>query len=610
MKARSVSKLYSTDATMKKVWLHLSEDFRALIGHQVCWHPTKFIEDGDIPGFRSYVWPDRLNASPMLFKTEYQLENLFKRYRFSDDMFTQEELEVKTDNSFVKTQERICGPLTVTSLVFKVLQEARKIAKAILGEYSEEEHMEACRFGKRACKGSSYARSYLDLKLSSNTLTGSMEHIEWMESYLETDHLLRQILVRSDDPLGYPPYSSIDCLETTNVPKSFKALRKIMPNSLIGSFYTYGLGKVIEKRLRENSPINISKQQDRHGRWIRKYSMDRSHVTVDLSAASDSPIYELLAWIIPRAWMKVLKRGRISHCQMNGKQMYLRSFMTMGIGFTFPVETLLFYALLKAIANLSGVRGRISAYGDDLIYPRKMHDIVKYVFPKLHIQINQEKSYVSSHFRESCGHDYYRGVDVRPFQPEGEASELKSLPYQQFLYKLINGLRRRWEPEEIPTTMHYLLTTLAVASGRVYIVPPSFPDESGFKMDDYDRRLFQKRHWEIPFSPVYFCNDPGDERYQNYVFKYLRRESDDRSVLHLAPYYWESLRLGSMKIEQVNPFDDPRDAHVITWKQVRPQPRNYRSSITGRRLRKKWAYVASKTKASVVRRTGISSSWT
>lgn len=610
MKARSASKLYDTDETMKKVWLHLSEDFRALLGHQECWHPVKSILDGDIPGFRSYVWPDRLDASPMLFKTEYQLENLFKRYRFRNDMFTQEELERSTNDKFVKTQERICGPLTVTPLVYKVLQEARKVVKTILGQYDPEEHMQACRFGKRACKGSSYARSYLDLKLSCNSVTGSRNHIEWMEEYLVTDHLLRQILVRSDDPLDYPPYESVDCLETTNVPKSFKALRKIMPNTLIGSFYTYGLGKVIENRLRDNSPIDISRQQDRHGRWVRKYSMDRSHVTVDLSAASDSPIYELLARVFPYQWMKVLKYGRISHCTMDGTRMMLRSFMTMGIGFTFPVETLLFYALLKAIANLSGVTGRISAYGDDLIYPRRMHAYVKAVFPKLHIQINKDKSFVESHFRESCGHDYYRGVDVRPFQPEGEASELKSLPYQQFLYKLINGLRRRWEPEEIPTTMHYLLTTLSVVSGCVYIVPPSFPDESGFKMDLYSMRLFQKRHWEIPFSPVYYCTEAGSERYQNFVFKFLRRESDDRSVLQLAPYYWETLRLGASDIVEFHPFDDPRDAHVITWKLVKPQPRNYRSKISGRRLKKKWAYVASKTKASVVRRTGISSSWT
>lgn len=609
MKKRSTSKTYSTDGVMKNLWLCLARDFRASMSHNSDHYPLTQVKDGDIKGFRSTQWPDRLSSSPWIFKTDYQLETLFKRYRFRDDMFSDAELAEKTNENFVKTQIRICEPLKLSPAVMQVLREARLISKDILGQYDPEEHMKACRFGKRACVGSSYARSYLDLKLSSNSITGSHDHIGWMEEYLSTDKLLREILQGSDDS-SYPPYKPIDTLALTNVPKSFKSLRGIMPNTLIGSFYTYGLGQVITSRLKEKAHLNISNLQEKHRVMCRKYSMDRSHVTADLSAASDSPTYELLMRVIPYQWMKVLKYGRINHCTMDGRRIYLRSFMTMGIGFTFPLETLLFYVLLKAIKNLSGVRGRISVYGDDLIYPKKMHAFVRHVFPCLNVQLNEDKTFVESHFRETCGADFYRGVDVRPFQPEGEASELKPLPFQQFLYKLINGLLRRWEKEEIPSTYNFLLTTLAVVSGNVLCVPPSFPDESGIRMDLYSFQQLRKERWEIPFSPIFYCTDKSKTTYQSYVFKFLRRESDDRSVTCLAPFYWESLRLADSGCQEVDPFTNIQDAHVLKWKELAVQPRNYRSKITGRRLRKKWAYVASKTKASVVRKNGVSSDWT
>lgn len=609
MKRRSTSKTYSTDEVMKKLWLCLARDFRASMSHNENHYPSKFLECNDIRGFRSYKWPDRLNANPWIFKTDYQLESLFKRYRFRDDMFSDEELTKMTNDKFVATQIRICEPLKLTPVVMRVLREARLISKEILGQYDLEEHMKACRFGKRASVGNSYARSYLDLKLSSSEITGSHDHIGWMEEYLYTDTLLREILQGRDNN-SYPPYKPIDTLALTNVPKSFKSLRGIMPNTLIGSFYTYGLGKVITDRLKEKAHLNISVLQEKHRAMCCKYSKDRSHVTADLSAASDTPTYELLMRVIPYSWMKVLKLGRINHCTIGEERIYLRSFMTMGIGFTFPLETLLFYALLKAIEKLSGVKGRISVYGDDLIYPRKMHPFVKHIFPCLNIQLNEDKTFVESHFRETCGADYYRGIDVRPFQPEGSASELKPLPFQQFLYKLINGLSRRWEKEEIPSTYNYLLTMIAVVSGKVLCVPPSFPDESGIRMNLHSINALRKDRWEIPFSPIYYCVDKGSNSYQSYIFKYLRYESDDRSVTTLAPFYWESLRLGSLNCHEVDSFTNIRDAHVLKWKVVHPQPRNYRSKLTGRRLRKKWAYVASKTKASVVRKNGISSDWT
>jgi hypothetical protein len=55
-----------------------------------------------------------------------------------------------------------------------------------------------------------------------------------------------------------------------------------------------------------------------------------------------------------------------------------------------------------------------SVFGDDIIVPTKAYERTLRLLRLLGFTPNPEKSFGSGSFRESCGHDYYHGYNVRP----------------------------------------------------------------------------------------------------------------------------------------------------------------------------------------------------
>jgi len=105
----------------------------------------------------------------------------------------------------------------------------------------------------------------------------------------------------------------------------------------------------------------------------------------------------------------------------NGKIVQLRKFAPMGSALCFPVESLVFYALsVAALQVYCGLeprkaRAAVYVYGDDIIVKSGYEPTLMRVLPRFGLMFNEGKCcYTSSHFRESCGMDAYRGVDVTP----------------------------------------------------------------------------------------------------------------------------------------------------------------------------------------------------
>jgi hypothetical protein len=97
----------------------------------------------------------------------------------------------------------------------------------------------------------------------------------------------------------------------------------------------------------------------------------------------------------------------------------------MGSAMCFPVEAMVFYTLIQsAMHQLDGIRPTyksinkystlIDIYGDDLIVPVEYTDVVVRYLESYALKVNINKSFRTSLFRESCGADYYSGVDVKP----------------------------------------------------------------------------------------------------------------------------------------------------------------------------------------------------
>lgn len=521
----------TTGVIMKQLWLHLVRDFRKTLGPDFFRHKELLLRKG-IKELRLSNATSAFGSDPYLFKCVYQMESLFKRFRFADDLYSDAELSMNCQEKFLKVQQSVCRPSVVHTSTFMCVQRARQIAKSILGQFDPAELVERCYFGSRASVGVPFLEAYLDKRLKAR-LSGSQKHIEWFrKEYLPGDELLRQSI---EEVQGGPiQFDQCANLNFVDVPKSFKARRGMMPNTTIGGLYTNGLGKYLRSKL-EKEGLRLDKLQPAHKALAKGSSLDRKLVTLDLSSASDLFTPELVNRLLPREWYNACKFGRISKVNINKSTYHMCSFMSMGLGHTFPLQTLLFYSILKSIAQLTGTVGKISVYGDDLIYPRRMHYFVLKVFEDLNFEVNKDKSYASVHFRESCGGDYYQGVDVRPYSPEGEEATLTGNRLAAFCYGLANGLRLRWDDSEIPTALFYLQKVICGGNLVCLQVPPSYPDTSGWKVASpiFDNLCFPAPVWNA-------------EKHA-WMFAYLGTSSKHRPVLSTQPYLWESLRAGSRK---------------------------------------------------------------
>ena len=570
LKPSTKRKTFDTDSCMRRLYESIVRDFRAEMGPEYKERELMALRGGMLT-FRSMTVPDRLQAPPRLFKMEAQLENLFKRYRFRQDVYTDESLSELTFQKFAENQERLAKhqqmPLRLSTSL--VLRQARKIIREILEKVDLPSFTNNCRFSTRATQGNPARDAYIDHKLA-DPISGSPEHIRWFSSHLTENYALFRALVQCS-PSGEPCYEVCNSLKLVEVPKSWKSFRLIMPNTLIGSYYTYGLGLLLAEALKEEG-LDIAKLQNQHKLYAQLASIHRAWVTADMSNASESFLFWLMSRLLPQKWLRALNCGRTRYYVRNGKSYAYSSFMAMGIGFTFPLQTLLFYAIIKSCCALLKIDGLISVYGDDLIYPRKIHCYVKSVLTDIGMLLNKDKTYVESHFRESCGGDYYHGVDVRPFQPEGQAQYLTAKEYEAWLYQLCNGLFARWDPAELPITARFLRLEILRVSLLVKQVPNSFPDYSGWRVDTPDTS---------PFSGM----TPILVRFRNgtreFVIPHLRRTAKRRYVSFEDAYLYDWLRVASNKESEE---EEPTRYHLLTLNEWLRVERKWRR----RKIDQKW----------------------
>lgn len=91
-------------------------------------------------------------------------------------------------------------------------------------------------------------------------------------------------------------------------------------------------------------------------------------------------------------------------------------FSSMGNGYTFEMETLMFYAAAKAVADyLCLPWWEVNAYGDDITIGVEGVELLTLVLSSMGFTVNTSKSFSSGVFRESCGKDYFNGTSVRPY---------------------------------------------------------------------------------------------------------------------------------------------------------------------------------------------------
>nr|UJQ84947.1 MAG: hypothetical protein 3 [Leviviridae sp.] len=158
-------------------------------------------------------------------------------------------------------------------------------------------------------------------------------------------------------------------------------------------------------------------------------SLDGSLATIDLSDASDLVSFDLVREIFEKVAPTFF--GLIEDCRSttalmpDGTKFRLRKYASMGSAMCFPIEAMVFFTIIMySLVHASGKRPsrallrkiskRVAVYGDDIIVPSKMAPVVMEHLEDFGLRVNHEKSFHTGLFRESCGGDYYKGVDVTP----------------------------------------------------------------------------------------------------------------------------------------------------------------------------------------------------
>ena len=228
------------------------------------------------------------------------------------------------------------------------------------------------------------------------------------------------------------------------VPKTSTTLRPCCKEASLSLMLQRGLGTVFRQRLKLHG-IDLDKQ-DKYHEFLISYHSDKI-ATIDLSAASDSVNLNLLSQVLPSDWFELIRELRAQETLLpNGSIRHLSKVSSMGNGFTFELESLLFYACildpscqqraLPAWSDLGALlknTRNVSVFGDDIIVAPDQFDRATRTLRLLGFTINLDKSHgYTSPLKESCGQ----------FSLSGETFRLFSLKHLDSLQAIISARNR------------------------------------------------------------------------------------------------------------------------------------------------------------------------
>jgi len=233
--------------------------------------------------------------------------------------------------------------------------------------------------------------------------------------------------------MGYPTYQVGNKVVT--VPKDAMTNRVIAIEPGINLWFQKSVGEMIGKRLLRYG-VDL-RYQSRNQQLALKGSKSNLLATVDLSSASDSIASSVVEELLPPRWFHVMDACRSHYGSRSAQMKKWEKFSSMGNGFTFQLESLIFYAVAACCAEYQNISSAdVSAYGDDVILPSACFGLFSEMLEFYGFRINVKKSHYDSPFRESCGAHFFSGVDIKPVYLKDRLSSVPSI------FRLANAVRR------------------------------------------------------------------------------------------------------------------------------------------------------------------------
>jgi len=208
------------------------------------------------------------------------------------------------------------------------------------------------------------------------------------------------------------------------VPKTAVIDRAICVEPRWNIYLQLGIGDLISKRLKR---YGLDLEDQTRNQELARLAHVFRLATIDLSSASDTVSKALVLHLLPDDWSDLLFKARSPICFYKGGRYELEKISSMGNGFTFPLESLIFLAISEVACDLSDQPRCVGTYGDDLIVPQESVPTLVELLSYCGFSVNPEKSFSGGKFFESCGKDYFEGVDVRPIFVKKKVSTMLDL---------------------------------------------------------------------------------------------------------------------------------------------------------------------------------------
>ena len=353
--------------------------------------------------------------------------------------------------------------------------------------------------GPGASLGASGTSRYA--KLGSSLLTATSEDL--YISYLR--YVSSNPLDRDAESIRLNQFGTVNVVDESNVsfaPKNADTARLICTEPSLNMYAQLGLKVILDKRMKQVWNVDMEDQQEINRFLAKLGSRDGAFATLDLSSASDRISVGLCREVLPEWFFNLLMdlRCPTSNVKDYGLSVELGMMSTMGNGFTFPVMTIILSCAIRAAyktlgipiqdtrrvtdrrevlingtCNSYNVHANWSVFGDDIIVRSDAYDFVVSALAQMGLDVNTSKSFSKGPFRESCGHDYFHGLNVRGVY-------LKRLTSLQDLAIAVN-LFVQWSAQtgiSLAEGCGYLLSLFR--ANEVHYVPYASPLESGIRV--------------------------------------------------------------------------------------------------------------------------------
>lgn len=275
---------------------------------------------------------------------------------------------------------------------------AQDLIYRVLGPLDHCRIAELCRFGSGAAfshkRGTTWAQKTITPCTSLNNIANLCRVAVYDDDLARFTGEMRHFRISDANRM---------CL----VPKDAKAHRPIAAEPSLNGYVQQGIGRYLRGRLKlfgvdlDDQTVN----QDRAA-----VALTCRLATIDLSSASDTLCSDLVRLLLPREWWEFLSNSRCLFTTYGGSRYYLEKFSSMGNAYTFELESLIFYALGRAVST-----GVTTVYGDDIVCSQEDYEPVTQVLGSAGFLINHSKSFTEgSLFFESCGAQFFDNQVVTP----------------------------------------------------------------------------------------------------------------------------------------------------------------------------------------------------